>query len=76
MLIIPPMAARLLVESSGAKSSRRLQILVELIQSRPLQREPILFRIDLDDAIHIARHINDDALWFRPAICSGAAAAR
>ena len=62
MLIIPPMVARLLVESSAQKVAVGLQILVELILNHPrFNAYPSLFRIDLDDAVHIARHINDDA---------------
>ena len=41
-----------------------------------LNPHPSLFRVDLNDAVHIARHINNDALVQRLTVGSGATAAR
>ncbi len=55
----------------------RFEVLVKLIFDHArFDPHPSLFRIDLDDAVHIARHINNDALVQRLTVGSGAAAAR
>ena len=61
----------------GKKVAVRLEILIKLIfDDARFDPHPPLFRVDLNDAVHIARHINNDALVQRLTVGPGAAAAR
>ena len=61
----------------GKKVAVRLEVLVKLIfDNARFDPHPPLFWVDLNDAVHIARHINNNALVQRLTVGPGAAAAR